>query len=502
MANEKMWRRRVTAGCLTVLLLLPLLASCGTTEETDETKPLEDAPDTTPKEESAAETEPETTPEPEYIFPQAYQGEEIRVLNIEDIFSMHGVIDTGETTGDTLNDKMYNAVRTLEEKTGIVWKEENIDLQNEFPKMLPQLITGGVDEYDIIYENMRDYYTFASQGYYYNLYDYDEIHLDSDWFISTYNNANQFRGKLYTALGYSNLTVIDAIGCLNFNQTMAENLGLEMPYDLVREGKWTLDELEVYLKAAANLNGDDSFKWTDSGKCVWGMVISQNAATWWPNRCGEMSVDNIDGELVLTAGTERFYNVCERLASLIGGSEGQVYIGHWNGDDLPGSYINCFEVGRAMFGGSEVAKANRMRDIDFDFGVLPYPKYDETQERYYSGVSYPASGVSIPVTCMTPERSAAIGDAINYIFYKDVWPTFREVTLEHKNMRNEDSIEMLGIVLNSIYPVASDVFKVSSAYFNELCTKINTGNPSFASTFASYKSMLESDIKKVNEGAE
>ena len=454
--------------------------------------------DTEPKETTNGDVTSESAPD-EYSF-ESFPDYEFRVLNIQDVYSMHAVIDPGETNGDTLNDTQYNTVRTLEDKTGIKWKETNVDIEKEFPATVSQMVLSGSDDYDLIYQNTRSYYTHMSQGFYYNLLDYSQVKLDSDWFVSSYNNFNTVAGKLGTALGYSNLTIVDATNCMIFNQTMAETLGLDLPYDLVREGKWTLDKLKEYCAKAANLNGDENFNWKTDGKAVYGISLRQNTGTRWVINCGEMIVENNNGKLELTAGSQRFYDVCDKVASFLGTKdEGIAYYGNFD-DNGDGSYINCFERQRALFGDSEVAKANRMRQLDFNFGVLPLPKYDESQERYYTTLSYPASGISIPVTCKTPERSAAIGDAVNYLFYENVWDVFRGVTLESKNLRNDDSIEMLGYILNSAYPEVYSEFSVGTDFFTEMSTKLRNGDTSIASTFATYEKQMKENIEKVNNG--
>lgn len=452
--------------------------------------------ETEPQETSTSD---ETTDEvsEEYEF-ENFHNYEFRVLNIQDVYSMHAVIDPGETNGDTLNDVQYNTVRLLEDKTGITWKETNVEIEKEFPLIVSQMVMSESDEYDLVYQNAKSFYSHASQGFYYNLLDYAEVNTDADWFIRSYNDYNTVSGKLYTALGYSNLTVVDGTGCLMINQTMAENLGLEMPYDLVREGKWTLDKLKEYCTKAANLNGEDDFSWKSGGKSTYGISIRQNSGTIWVVGSGESVVDNKNGKLEFTGGTQRFYDVCDKVAGFLGTKdEGIVYYGNFD-DNGDGSYINCFENQRALFGDSEIAKTSRMRKLNFNFGVLPMPKYDETQERYYTTISYPASGMSIPVTCKTPERSASVGDAINYLYYTNVWDVFRNVTLESKNLRNDDSIEMLGYVLNSIYPNVYYEFSICTDFFTTMSTKLRDGDTSIASTLAEYENRILNDIDNVN----
>ena len=472
---------------LAALIAVSALASCGGTSEPND-------------EATSSGGETSAGVEEEYTFSKAYDGQEIRVLNIDDCYSMHARIDTRETNGDVLNDTQYNAVRKLEDKMGIKWVETNMEVLDEVPEAVRQMVTAGDDLYEIVYQsNSRFYSAFTSENYYYNLLDYSEAQLDREWWLQNFNSLMTVNGKLYAGLGYSHLCCIDSIGMLYFNQDMAENLKLDMPYDLVRNGTWTIDVLNTYCKAAANLNGDAKFEWKDDGACVWGISVASNSGANMLHYFGEDTITNQNGKAVLTGGsTDRFFEGCEKIANMLGATDGSIYLGHFSGDDAAGSYINCFEAQRALFGASEVAKANRMRNLDFMFGALPYPKLDEKQERYYVGLSYPACGVAIPVTCNDPVRSAVVGDAVNYIYYKDVWPVFSEVTLKAKNLRNDDSIEMLGIILESAAPNLGDVYSVGTDYTNALSAKLRAGDAGVASLLASYKDAIDADLEKVN----
>ncbi len=482
-------KNRQISFLLAALLAVSALASCGDKNPSSTDTSAQSGGDSTTAQEK-----------PEYEFTTEYDGSEIRVLNCDDIFSMHARVDTGETNGETLNDAQYNAVRKLEDNMGIKWVETNVHLQNEMPDQIRQLILAGDDDYDIIYQSYsQNYYEFTSQGYYYNLNDYSGIQLDKPWWLSSFNDLMEVNGKLYAGLGYSHLCTIDAAGILAFNQSMMEKLSLELPYESVKNGTWTIDKLITYCKSAADLNGDESFTWKADGNCVWGLSAPSNIGANRLENFGQSIIINENGKLKLNAGSERFYDGCTMLSELFSANDGSVCLAPFNGDDKPESYIGVFENQRALFGCSEVAKSNRLRKLDFDFGVLPYPKLDEEQDRYYASLSFPACGVAIPVTCQTPERSAAVGDAINYIFYKDVWPVFRSVTLEQKNMRNEESIEMLDIILNSTAPIIYDVYTVGNDYVNALSDKIRKGDTGFSSLLASYADAINEKIAEVNE---
>ena len=58
---------------------------------------------------------------------------------------------------------------------------------------------------------------------------------------------------------------------------MLADLGLETPYDLVRDGAWTIDKLHEYATAGANLNGDSSFAWDENGSAIYGLASYEDS---------------------------------------------------------------------------------------------------------------------------------------------------------------------------------------------------------------------------------
>lgn len=316
-----------------------------------------------------------------YEFSRDYAGSEFTVLNAEDIYSMRAQIDREETTGEPLDDAMYNRCRTLEDKMGITFVEENMYLYDIAGKAM-NLILAGDTTYDAIYITAEDLHQFTSGGYLNDLMQYDAFHFDREWWHQSYNQANIIDGELYAAAGSSQLMVIDSLWVLYFNESMMDELKLDHPYELVRNGEWTLDRLSEYLKVGAMLNGDDSFAWNENGSCVYG--LSSGGSHYFLRGAGEMCVESDNGELVFTADSERFYNVVSKIASILSVDDGCVFQ-HIGGDDgVPGNYIYTFESGRAMFLTAEISKTARMRNIDFNFGIVPNPKYDEDQELYYT----------------------------------------------------------------------------------------------------------------------
>ncbi|MDD4772063.1 MAG: hypothetical protein PHZ09_00465 [Eubacteriales bacterium] len=446
----------------------------------------------------------ESNSEIEYVYKYAktFDGYEFRILNAGDIYNMRAEINREEITGDALDDMMYNRCRKVEQNLDIVIEETTEHVDSALANRAQQVIVADEDLYDIIYIPARDLYRFIEGGYLYNLLDFDALQLDMPWWSQSYNNSciitdDRKENRLYAAIGASQLMYIDSLWCLFFNETMMSGLNLDMPYNLVREGKWTLDRLSEYLKAGARINGDSSFDWDEKGNCIYG--LSGTAFDKFLAASGEFFVEMQDGKLEFTAGSEHFYNVAEKLVSITTKNDGRRIAG-LSGvpDGQPGNYITNFEVQRSLFMTAELSKTSRMRDKDFSYGIVPFPKYDEGYMEYYSWPCYGTPGFTIPITVAEPERSAIIGDALAYLGYDMVLPVFHEVTLEQKGLRNDDSIMMLDLIINSSRADLCYIYNAGSDMRSAVMRRLDDGDVNIASVIASYDSSVKETLLKIN----
>ena len=470
-------------------LILGQLASCG-----DESVSPENTTD------AASGGETTQAAEPAYEFSTAYSGSTFSILNAGDVYNMRAEIDREESTGESLNDAMYERCRTFEDRTGVLIEEHCEHVDTDLANYAMQTILSGEDLYDTIYMPARDLYKFTSEGMLYNLLDYDAFKFDEPWWLKSYNEANSIGGELYAAAGYSQLMIVDSIWCLFFNETMMTDLGLDMPYDLVREGNWTLDRLNEYISAGANLNGDDSFSNDDeNGTCIYGLANYQSDK--FLVGADEFIVEENGGKLEITAGSDRFYSLLDKMSTIFSESDGHaiLHFPAWPAtDDTPNSAVGLFEHSRALFLTAELSKTSRQRDKSYSYGIVPFPKYDESQESYHATSFYGTPCYSIPVTCADPERSAILGDALTYLSYEMVWPVYRNTTLEQKGLRNEDSIEMLDIIIKSAAPDLVLSYNIGSEMRTEVLNAITEKTGNFASIYASYESQMKTDLDKVN----
>jgi hypothetical protein len=84
------------------------------------------------------------------------------------------------------------------------------------------------------------------------------------------------------------------------------------------------------------------------------------------------------------------------------------------------------------------------------------PKYDDAQEQYYTYViPYDIFSASVPVTVKDPDVSGTVLQAIAILSDYYVTPAYYDITITGKGLRDEESAEMLDIILGStVYDLA------------------------------------------------
>lgn len=98
--------------------------------------------------------------------------------------------------------------------------------------------------------------------------------------------------------------------------------------------------------------------------------------------------------------------------------------------------------------------------MDEDFGIIPWPKYDETIDNYYANVDAGCNLFIVPVTNPDPEKASVILEALAYESYLTVIPTYYDVVLTTKFTRDAESVEMLDIIR------AGRVFDIGYYFFD------------------------------------
>ncbi len=441
----------------------------------------------------------------EYTYPDLnLGGKEIFILNMDAYWGMYVTVSPDALTGEVLNDAVYARNRSVEEKFGCVIRDAKIDSKNSFDAIVKagrNAVLAGDGTYDVMYLPINQITALLTDGSFLNLYGLPELQLDESWWDSAYNSAAAIGDKLYFASGDLHLMAYDSTWCIFFNENILADKGLGMPYDAVRAGSWTLDELTRYCRTAANLNDSASFSWDQSGSAVYGLSTHPHSPDKFVLGAGEKYVRKDDSGIpVLSAGGERYYGVIEKLAALLDTADGTSI--ESDADDFnagKGGYMYVFANRRSAFLTAEIKAAQLLRDMEDTFGILPFPKYDESQESYRSALMSDLLVMTLPVTNTSASETAAVLDALCYESSRQVIPVYFDITVSQKGLRNDDSIEMMEIMRSSRDADISAIFAWNNSLVGAVRQKVFKGESSVASDIEKYGGQISEDIAELLE---
>ena len=492
----KLATKKSTSLLLAALLLSSTFISCGSSDT--------DTGTVTEQNKSADTTLPaETEAAYPYEMPDL-GGYKLRVLSSGFLWNMFQEVDVTETNGEVLNDAVYARNRKIESKLNCAFEETNYEVNddpNNLNLHLKDIILSGDDVYDVTYACIYSMPAMVTDGYFMNLLDFDELHLNEPWWDSVVADNAILEDCLYFVTSPMHLMPYDGAWALFFNETMMEKNDMEKPYDLVRSGKWTYDALLGYTKAITNMNGDASFAWNNSGNATYGMSIHSFAPDKFILGANEYFIERDEsGELQFAANDERFFNVLESLIPIICGDTGYSIFGsNTDFDAEAGGYMHIFASGRSLFLTAEIKGAQLLRDMDDTFGIVPYPKYDENQDSYYSSFVNQCLFYTIPVTNTHLKETAVISDYTSYLSMQDVLPVYYGNVVEQKGLRNEDSIEMLDIILNTKSVDLGILFGWTSSILDSMRSNLYNGNSNTASLIEKQEKAIVKNMEKTVE---
>ena len=205
----------------------------------------------------------------------------------------------------------------------------------------------------------------ACQGYLTDLNTLPYFNAENEWYDQKANETFTFGDTLYYTTGDYGICLMNQTYCIAFNKDLAAQYAIENPYELVRERKWTLEKMHQIAKEVSDDTDGDGV--TD----VYGIYYWVDAAYGIVNAAGERSVvlDPNTLNMQLTLNTETTFNVLEYFANMVLDPEISLKYQH---NSAAKEYIDVFSGNRALFFMTTIGKLGEFRDMETDYGILPY----------------------------------------------------------------------------------------------------------------------------------
>ncbi len=488
--------KRLLAMLLVILMVLPVLVACGGDGES------EDDGD-----------ENITTTKTESIVPDdvTFSGETFTILCREDnAWGEHVYeIAADEDATELVNEAVYKRNLEVEERFELEELKAypipgQWDAKEDFTNTFRNSILSDSGAFDLIMSHQAYMALDPSLNeLYYNYYElpYIKDNLDASYYYQNIVDQMTINDQLYFLVGDYSLTFWEYTYVLYFNKVLAENNNVEDLYALVKDGKWTFDKMLEIAKG----------KWTDldgnlypGEEDTFGYVSDINNT---PDAFEEHFV------LPLTKRDESdniVFDVDEgKMVSML-----EKFIEFKQSDDTWMKYLasditvdqnpvdKIFREGRSLFYHATLERAQDFRGMETDFGIIPYPKWDEKQDDYYTHSQDGYSVAVVPIDAPNPDKSGAVLDVLSAISSETVIPAYYDMALKDKYSRDDDSGEMLDIIREGFSTSFNYFYSNALGCCGYLRNLINNDNSNFVSFYAVNSKGYERNLKQLYQAYE
>ena len=401
-----------------------------------------------------------------------------------------------ELTGDVIDDTTFNMNKAVETKLNCTLEFTNSQVQTSATGAeVEKLVLAGDDTYDLYHVVQWNGAKYAGEGYYKNMANAPYISYDKPWWDYKYMKEMTIgEDKIFCLTGDFGIDRTRCLNCFYYNKSMYNDFYKDPDglYEEVINGTWTWDRLrKISAEVYSDLNNDGKTSRDDRlGLCIndYFHLDSFFYATG-----ARATTREKDDTPKIILNNERVVSIMQDLYKLVFETEG-VY---FTGPDYAEDVLNRqhFADGNSMFLPGFFYSAEALREMKDDYGIVPFPKYNEEQENYVSDVHDIVRLMVVPVTCNKVDEVAAVLEEMAFYGYNNLLPAFYNVVMKNKYARDDVSAEMLDIIRDNCSPEFAHINDFGSiGYLQRKLIQAKTSD--FASTYAQYYPNAQEQLDK------
>lgn len=494
--------KKITALILTFLMLAAVLVSCakpGNTEDSGST------PGTT----VPSVTDEATVDSNGYLLDDLpatlnYNGEEINILMWNDytMTEFFDVSGSGDLVGEALNSR--NSM--VQERLGVKFNFIEVagstsKAQKAFLEKASADAQASPCEYDIYATYSRTPAEMALQHLTANLLETEYFNVEKPWWPKALMNECTINNKLYFCSGDISTNLLWMMTGTFYNKKMLADYNIEKsPADLVKSNEWTFDKLAEMVKDIYEDDGDG--KKSDGDK--YGYVLYDMNIDAFQTAANITSISKDEsGDLIISPDFygERQIDMVSKVHQLL------------NSDGV--RYSNSIKIRSIFFEERSLLITDRVfivagkdnRDdknrIEFEYGIVPQPKYSSDQERYVTNVGHPYTMYAINASSTKIEACAAVLEALASQNYRSITPKVFEAAMKIRYASDSEAGAMYDILRDGI---SFDIGRLFAGTFGNhtanLFRKVSQSGLSYSTQYASAKPVIEAGLAVIKKGFE
>ena len=499
--------KRSLALLLALAMLLPMAIACGKTEEPAATTT---AATTAATEATAAATE-ETTTEGYNVkdnLPEdlKFTGKTISVISrgrdwCKDEVSVENL------TGDVINDAIYNRNAAVEDRLGVkIVNYLTTGTDNyEITETIRKQVQAGTDEFNLFANSVYATIMYTADNLFQDMSDLTYLDLEQPYWSQGFNEAASIGEAQYFATGAICLSLYRFIFVTFFNKNIFDENQIPYLYDVVNDGKWTLDyQRQISQNIYTDLNGDGVKDASDR----YGFITNHDQIgvdAYWSSCALDILTKDEDNFLKYAVNVERLSYAIDQINLLIHENDGFYGVPKGGSDKEQDTICTMFAQDQAAMVTLRLihVESEDMRNMSSQYGIVPVPKLDETQDNYYSYAHDTMTAYGIPLTVIGDELEmiGAFLEAMGSESYRTVAPAYYELALKTKYVSDDLSAKMLDDIVNNFYVDAGVLYtKQISSFHQNMRTWIGNGKNTVASMIKATEKVIAKQLNTLNEG--
>ncbi len=448
--------RQLTAVLLTICTLL-LCVSCAHSGdgENQETQSQTKAPTESSDPDSLFHTVKDDLPDT-----MDFGGETIRmILRSEERYCSEFMAEEAAT--NVVNDAIYSRNLGVEDRLNVTIELNNTNAGAQINGHGPwanisNSILSGVCIYDVAVGSAAPATNYALQGEYRNLRNVPNLNLDKEYWAQGMLENMTLAGATYFATGSISTYFYDSAYVVYFNRNLCNNWGIvpDSIYETVMNGEWTLEHMINLTKdiySDTNGNGPDN-------EDVYGFGLQVTSATDGFYSSCDIAMTEIlnDGNIQFAVDLDKLESVVTALSDFLWSSSGTVALCENENYEAADIYLldQQFANDRLLFVTDWLysTSTSTMKDMQSDYGVLPYPKFDAGQPSYQTYIHDKMSIVGIPITVSDArmEMVGAFVEAMASGGQNTVMPAYYEKALTGRYIRDPESVQTMDIIIRNV----------------------------------------------------
>lgn len=401
-----------------------------------------------------AETDPPVVEDPttDDLGDIQFPGRTVRFL-VRGFPSYANELFVDEGTSDTIGFEVYKRQLAIQERFNLdiaYTRTAQTAAHGDIQELKAIVMAGNADGFDVYSNSSFRTCPASLEGNFIPYDDIDYVNLNKSYWADYYIREANIGDKTYVITGSAALTTVKLMACTFFNQKLIGDLELEDPYTLVENQNWTIAKLnEISTQIYDDKNGNGVADALDlyglSYSAVNGITVDAFTSAFDLN----MIQKDEDGTLKLVVDKNRFQTATEALTTLMW-ADSTWHDGNFKAADQ-GDCVNFANDLRVfLLGAIYMTEYSSFVDMKSEYGILPYPKLDQTQEEYYSYVEDQVSVFAIVQYAPNADMIGAVLEAMGAYSHRKVMPTYYDILLKGRYLRDPESAAIIDMMVANI----------------------------------------------------